>query len=358
MKRVFFYVVIAIISSCADSTEKETILFRAPKNTTALEELIIRAEFYPLQTEKAPVVGADPQLSVLQDGSFVVLSRGKHPILHFAPNGKYLNTIGSQGSGPGEYLEICNIQIRGNMIVVFSIPDKVLYFESSGQLVREERSIPQGTQSFLVPEGILSYYGFGSGRDWRVYLWNKDNSEMHYLPTKANVIHLTAGAPLFSEHNTDVFFFFSYNPTIYRYGKGEVSPYLTFDFGKYAIQKDFFESEDAFESMEQLLSGEFAIIQRYLENDNYQLVEVFMQSPTDLKDYYGIKRHGDWIWVSAGNKYDSPFFHAIQWLDEEAMYCLVEPSRLVCEEGVFSDFTAKHTLGDSDNPVVVKLYLK
>lgn len=40
------------------------------------------------------------------------------------------------------------------------------------------------------------------------------------------------------------------------------------------------------------------------------------------------------------------------------MYCLVEPSRLVCEEGVFSDFTAKHTLGDSDNPVVVKLYLK
>lgn len=357
MKRVYFYLVIAIVSACVNSTEKEIILFRAPRNTNALEELIIRAEFYPLQTENAPVVGADPQLSVLQDGSYVIFSRGKHPVLHFAPNGRYLNTIGSQGSGPEEYLEICNLQIQDSIIVVFSIPDKVLYYESSGQLVREERSIPQGTQSFLVPEGILSYYGFGSGRDWRVSLWNM-NSEVHYLPTKANVIHLTAGAPVFSEYKADVFFTDAYNPTIYRYSKGEVSPYLTFDFGKYAIRKEFFESEDAFKSMEQLLSGEFGIIQRYWENDRYQLVEVFMQSPTDLKDYYGIKRNGDWFWVSAGNKYDSPFFHAIQWLDEEAMYCLVEPWRLVHEEGIFSDFTEKHTQGDSDNPVVVKLYLK
>ena len=47
--------------------------------------------------------------------------------------------------------------------------------------------------------------------------------------------------------------------------------------------------------MEELLSGEFAMIQRYMENEKYQLVELFVQSPSDLKDFYGIKSNRGWM---------------------------------------------------------------
>lgn len=358
MKNFLFYLGIFMIVSCAGRTEKETIPFRAPRTIQAFEELVVQVESCPLQTEKAPVIGADPQLMILDDGSYVVKSRGKNPILHFSSTGQYLNAIGSQGNGPGEYLDICNIQVRDNMVIVFSIPDKILYYEPSGKLVREDRENSLGTQSFLVQEGILSYYGFGSGRDWRVSLLGDNGYEKHYLPTEAKVIHLTAGSPVFFEHNTSILFTDTYSPTIYKYENGEVSPYLTFDFGKYAIRDDFFENEDAFKSMEELLSGEFAMIQRYMENEKYQLVELFVQSPSDLKDFYGIKSNRGWMWVSAGDKNTSPFFHSIQWMDENAVYCLVEPSRLKDEEGILSGIQGRDSLKETDNPLVIKLFLK
>lgn len=358
MKKTLFYFGVFMVVSCTGRTENEIIPFRTPRDIQAFEKFVIRVESYPLQTEKAPVVGADPQLMVLGDGSYVIKSRGKNPLLHFSSSGHYLNAIGSQGNGPGEYLDICNIQVKDDMVVVFSMPDKILYYEPSGKLVREDREGPMGTQSFLVPEGILSYYGFGSGRDWRVSLLGDNGYQNHYLPTKANVIHLTAGSPVFFEHNTSILFTDTYNPTIYKYENGEVSPYLTFDFGKYAIRNEFFENEDAFESMEGLLSGEFAMIQRYMENENYQLIELFIQSPSDLKDFYGIKSNGGWLWVSAGDKTDSPFFHSIQWMDDNAVYCLIEPSRLNNEEGFLSGIAGGDSIMETDNPLVVKLFLK
>ena len=365
MKKLVFYLGVFMTVSCAGRTEKEIIPFRAPKTIQAFEELVIRVEAYPLQTEKAPVIGADPQLMVLDDGSYVVKSRGENSILHFSSTGQYLNAIGSQGNETGECLDICsiqedicNIQARNNRVITFTKADEILYYEPSGKLVQEDREVPLGTQSFWVPEGILSYYGFGSGRDWRVSLLGDNGYENHYLPTKAKVIHLTAGSPVFFEHDSSVFFTDTYSPTIYKYENGEVSPYLTFDFGKYAIRDEFFENEDAYESMNKLLSGEFAMIQRYMENENYQLVEFFIQSPSGLKDFYGIKSNGGWMWVSAGDKNDSPFFHSIQWMDENAVYCLVEPSRLKNEKGILSSIAGRNSLKETDNPLVIKLFLK
>lgn len=358
MKKVIYYCGIIFISACASRNDKEIVSFGSLKAINAIGELIVRAESYPLQSDDTPVIGADPQLIVLDDGSYVIISRGKNPILHFASSGQYLNAIGSLGNGPGEYLDICNIQVKDNLVIVFSEPDKILYFEPSGKLIREDKEVPLGTQSFFVPEGMLSYYGFGSGKDWRVSLLENSGNETHFLPTRANVIHLTAGSPIFYEHKTAVFFTDAYNPTIYKYENGKVSPYLTFDFGRYAIRDDFYEEEDAFRSMEELLSREFALIQRYMENEDYQLVEFFIQSPSELKDIFGIKRNGKWRWVLAGDKQDSPLFHSILWMDDNALYCLVEPSKIQRENDILRDLAISHSLKETDNPVVVKLFLK
>ena len=360
MKHSYFYFVpiVLICLACTPQPEGDSVGFVRTESGRALTDVVKHTEWIPLQTEGVPIIGPSPELYVLSDGSFIVWDKKKPAVYHFGADGAYIGPIGRSGSGPGEYLDIKNIQILDNQVMVFSYPDKVLVYDMSGAFSSESHIEDSGTQSFRVPEGYLTYYGFGSGRGYRAALLTESGMTT-FLTDQAKVIHLSTGNPVFLQSGSDIYFTDAYSPVIYAYSQGKVSPYVRFDFGRSAISPKFYEFEDAFGAMEFLLSSEFALIERFIGGEPGRMVEVFIQKGEEVRVYYGMNfnEQEKWDWFGAGQLGKDPFAGAFRYMGDNAIYCIIDAWMLEEKKG-HGLFHCPLSVRAEQNPIIAKLYLK
>lgn len=352
--------VMLVLVSCKNNKEGNAIVYEDITSPKALLSVVERIDLIPLQTENAPLLGSRTELFPMED-SYIVSDIENSQVYRYSREGSFLNPIGTRGNGPGEYIDIHNVQTAAERVIVFSAPDKVLHYDLEGKLCRETHMKELGTQSWMVPEGLLTYYSYGSGRRHRVGLWEED-VETPYLEDDINVIHFSAGAPVFSEWGGRTYFTDAYTPTVMVYSNKTIAPQITVDFKSAAIPDEFYEFEDPFAAMEFLLERRFALIQRYLTNDRYQFLEVFIQDNDKMDARYGIARDGEWDWFSMGKVGKSPLAGAFRSMDNRALYCLIDPSSfgemsssiisLVSNPDVIEHVSAE------DNPVLAILVLK
>lgn len=351
---------IFLLVACERRQNSISVNYENVSSSRALLSIIERIDLVPLQTMGAPLLGSHTELFLLGD-SFIVLDSENSIILRYSRDGRFLNTVGIRGNGPGEYINICNIQVIGEDIIVFSTPDKILHYGLMGDFRSEEHMDGLGTQSWLVPEGLLTYYSFGSGRGHRVGLWENEN-ETPFLKDESKVIHFSAGAPVFSEWEGRVFFIDAYNPSIMVYTEKKVSPQMEFDFGDAAIPQKFYEFDNSFAAMEFLLARRFALIQRYFTNGRYQFLEVFIQNQNKMDARYGIAQKGIWKWFSVGEIGGSPLAGSFRTMDNHALYCLLDPSSLGKMDRSFKPFITNpeviESISSDDNPVLAIISLK
>lgn len=349
----------------------EAILVEKSNKVTPFADVVERIELVPLETGPAFLLGSCPSLELSADGYVLTDSRTGR-VLYFGQDGAFRAHIGTRGRGPGEYPMLLNSQVTadGN-IVVFSYPDKVMYFGTDGELIREEHPDELGAQCYLVPEGLLIYFGFGSVTPDRVVLRRADGSQKGFLTTDANVINMTPGTPVFCTFDGTVYFTDTYNPTVYSYKDGKVSEVVTFDFGKSAIVDKFYHSADPYAGTDLIMKAPngFSLVRRYARNDRYQFLESILQRNEQTEIHYGFSLDGVWNWFSLGDTGKSPFAGSMQVLDGNCLYFLLntealaskdnglggnlEPLRaLIANPEVLDRVTA------DDNPVVAKIFLK
>jgi len=361
-----------LVAGCTQpAVQQDAIVFDRSGSVTALAEMVDRIELVPLETGVSFLLGVDPMLDLAGDGYVLTDSRTGR-VLYFGPDGTFRNGIGKKGRGPGEYAMLLNSQVDAEgHIVVFSYPDKALFFSTDGQLLREEHHEDLGTQSCLVPEGLLSYYGYGSGRPDRLALERPDGSRKGFLPTDAQVINFTPNAPLFTFACDTLYFTDTYNPVVYSYKAGEVREEMRFDFGKSALAPDFFDQEDPYAVMESMLHAPngFSLVRRYLRDEHYQFVEQVFQKDESMGFYYGVESDGEWRWFSLGKALESPFAGTMQVLSDQCLYFLLGADllsdhahslggSLASLKALISNPEVMERLTPDDNPVVAKMYLK
>jgi len=375
MRRIEWGLLLAlVVGGCARPAVKsaDAVVFERNTKVSAFTEWVDHIELVPLETGISFLLGVNPMLDLTADG-YVLTDIRTGRILYFGQDGAFRCHIGTKGRGPGEYPMLLNSQadVDGN-IVAFSYPDKVLYYGTDGELVREEHWDDLGTQSCVVPEGLLNYFGYGSGRPFRVGLTRPDGKQKGLLPENDQVINMTPDRALFSFFDGTVFFLDTYNPTVYSYKDGEVKEEVTFDFGKSAIDEKFYHFNDPYAAMESLLSAPngFSLVRRYQRNERYQFVEEVFQKKEDGVEYhYGICTDGVWDWFSLGKAGVSPFAGSMQVISGQCLYFLLDPDALSGKDhglgGVLEPFRVLianpevlDKVTPDDNPVVAKLYLK
>jgi len=348
------------------------VVFENNPKVTALAETVDHIELVPLETGRNFLLGLNPMLDLAGDG-YVLTDIRTGRILYFGADGSFRAHIGTKGRGPGEYPMLLGSQVDadGN-IVAFSYPDKVLYFKTDGELIREEHREDLGTQSCLVPEGLLTYFGYGSGRLNRVALTRPDGKQKGLLPANDQVINMSPDRSIFSFFDGTVYFTDTYNPTVYSYTDGEVQEEVVFDFGKSAIGDQFYQFEDPYASMDFLLSAAngFSLVRRYQRNERYRFVEeVFQKKESVVEYHYGIHSDGVWNWFSLGKTGESPFAGTMQVLSGHCLYFLLDPSSLSAKDhGLGGDLASLREMivnpdvlekvSADDNPLVAKVILK
>jgi len=104
------------------------------KTVTFVEDLSISGE-----DKDGKIILFEPRLSLVDDKENIYISEMKDNVIKvFGSNGEYIRTIGSKGSGPGEFQRISYIAItkEGEVVVPDSGARRTSFFDSSDQFLK------------------------------------------------------------------------------------------------------------------------------------------------------------------------------------------------------------------------------
>lgn len=123
-KYVLFLMIAFVLGACNTKKEEGLQVVKVYEGTPTenFDDFINSVEVVPLQTADSCLISYIFNLQKGTDGSWYILSAvsaGGTNIKHFGSDGKYLNSVGKQGQGPGEYRELYHFMITGDTIHFF-----------------------------------------------------------------------------------------------------------------------------------------------------------------------------------------------------------------------------------------------
>ena len=274
MRSIILLLFTALICGCNTLQETRCVPFINVKDDSAFVDCITNVELVPLEESGDHLLGKVMDLQLLDDG-YVLTDKRNANVFNYALDGTFRNRIGRKGRGPGEYNMISNVQTMDGKVLVFSYPDKVIFFTPTGDVLNEITDIPLGLQTIAVNSSFLTYYGYSGERSYRAAFIHENGDTKKYLDVEIPLMALSLENNIFSESNQDgIFFTDSYNPTVHRYRDGLFEPVFTVDFGKYSIGEKFFKYKDVFQGAEYLMSSNYGLILSYFFGTPYSLIQV------------------------------------------------------------------------------------
>lgn len=305
-------------------TGTETVRVEIRRSGKPFFSAVSSLELTPLETTDRYLLGSCVQLSLLQDG-YLLADRKNFRIYRYSADGRFLNEIGRRGNGPGEYIGFRSVQADGSLVHVFDASGKEIVYGQDGDFLREKQ-VPVGFHVCRDETGILSYYGYSGQREYRlIHESEADGSEAGFLKLDARLLALDLENEIFSPAaGGGVCFIDSYSPTVYLYRDGQAVPYLSFDFGKYALPASFFKAQDAFAAAEELFSSDYAVIASYAEEGAYKLVHVLLKDDSQDRNWseYGLYDGNGWRWFSLSDNTDEALPGPLRFFESGTLYGL------------------------------------
>lgn len=341
-----------------------SVEFVDERSYTPFADAITSVELIPIETDDQHLLGDNVYLYLSPNG-FLLADKQNAKLNRYSIDGKFLNTVGRRGNGPGEYRGISDIQVLGDQIHVYDDPERELVFSLDGELLENNKQ-DLGFHSFRTSSGILSYYGYGAKKGYRViYQREKDGKEFGFLESDSKLLALTLDNDVFAPSaDGGVVFVDSYSPTIYKFYNEEVTPYLSFNLGRYSIKESFFTAGDAFLAAEELFASNYGIIIGYSESNEYKIVQLMLkdQSKDRSRLEYGLYNGKKWLWFSFSDLVEESMTGSLCFLCDGILYGLFTIEELNSMKDLFREKIINNELNsiaeDDDGYVLAKIRIK
>ena len=209
-RTIIFAIQLPLLWCCASQAEKGNVVFETAADASALTDVIKSIEIIPLEKTNGSAVGPARNTEVCLLGrDYIVADRLSSNIFRFSPEGRFLCSLGPvgeiidiDGCPVGEMPDrISNIQVDRNEVTAVYATNRAVHYSADGRILSENTVEDLGYQSFFVPEGILTYFGYGAGRPYRVALL-KDGGTETFLPDESKVISMDPSVEALSATTT------------------------------------------------------------------------------------------------------------------------------------------------------------
>ena len=250
-------------------------------------------------------------------------------------------------------------------LAVYDDPERELVFSMDGELLGSHKK-DLGFHSFRTSSGILSYYGYGAQKGYRlIYQSEKDGKESGFLELDSKLLALTLDYDVFAPSvDGGVVIIDSYSPTIYKFYNEKVTPYLSFNLGRYSIRESFYTAGDAFLAAEELFASNYGIIIGYSESNEYKFVQLMLkdQGRDRGRLEYGLYNGDRWLWFSLSNLIDESMTGSLRFLRDGILYGLFTIEELNSMDDLFQEKIINNELDsraeDDGGYVLAKIRLK
>jgi len=137
---IFYFTLPVLILSCKENPKSELMTITIPNKTdvpVALSEMAITDKEIKLETREGVFLGYIKEVKLHRDRLFVADGT---KILIFDLNGNYIQSLGRQGEGPGEYGRVTSIDIdQDSGLIYVSAYNKLLIYGPDFELVEERK---------------------------------------------------------------------------------------------------------------------------------------------------------------------------------------------------------------------------
>jgi hypothetical protein len=226
-----------MLNSCGNSTVESNVtdiiqLKMDPNNlppVAMLSELVTEVRIIPLETKSDCLVGSVGRLFVGQSNIILVGHNDKSELMRFSTTGKFLNKIGRDGNGPGEYQRLWDITPFEDSSVVFlnmQNRSKSIVYKFDGTFIGET-SFPAALRNPKILD--KNRIAFNSSK-FEVRIANSLTKDtLNYIPTSPQTssrIRQLSGNP-----QTGFFYTGLGRDTIWRIDSDSMRPQIICDFG-------------------------------------------------------------------------------------------------------------------------------
>ena len=366
MKKILNFAFVALLFSCSTDKEIKTINVSFPEagtNFISWLDIFPDIEMISLSGEQAPMLGSSCNLFVHDNIYYVADPFNTEKMYRFDQNGKFLNSIGSQGRGPEEYTTINDVLVdeQGN-IVVYPYGEGVLVIYSPDGKFLEKREQPHRFQKYFVHNGFNYYYvGIYTGQDYQLYVTDDNGQAIgEFLPQYSSVPTSMPNAQTFSLFDDVVNFCPTYGNEISRLQGDKMEVKYRFDFGRYNIPDEFYKL-DRTDLISFFSSNSMAHLDAFYESKHCAVLQVMIQGAVELDPIFAVgvldKRRDVWKWFNVDWKTDFVFFPHF-YFDEEHAYFMASAELMREVSGLIERFPLLNTVTEGNDTVILKCETK
>ncbi len=303
------------------------------------------------------------------NNDIIVLDRlGSKSIMIFGPNGTFKNRIGSNGSGPGEFIYPYDFYFNKNNSQLEILAHNKIHVYTTGNEYVVSKNFPFSVNMFHKYNN--DKYAFTAGRDeYELLLTDSFLNIRHEHLRKKLSMNTVINQPFTKIDENKFLFRIFLNDTIYLINKKNIFPDKYIDFGDHGLkQKDITElKKSGFNYQVFLDKNKICRISKYAETSEYIQIEYFYQK----KHYQYIqnKRSKLFIHFCFDNIDDDLFFNNSCWhflgSDGEYFVYIIEPYKYksvellkkVLKKANISDASLIDNIADN-NPLVAFIKYK
>ncbi len=240
MKILSLIVISFFLIQCKEKNATYKTITINSKNIEAAVPISIlfdTVEYIPLETTPTSLFKDIDKLCVDKQGNFYILDQeGTNTIYKFNSTGQFIQTIGTKGKGPQEYLTISDFIIYQDSLLDIYDGElgKHLLFDLKGNYLKEYSGIDKGDAEFIHIEDTLAYYApcGGYAPNLSIQISNKT-----YSFFKQNYPEMRSKREYFHISGQRIFYTDNYNDTIFYFTKGKLEPYIYIDFKRRKLPK-------------------------------------------------------------------------------------------------------------------------
>ena len=357
MKKIFYFGLIALLFSCSTDSEIKTVKASFPDagtNIISWLDIFPDAEMIALTGEQLPMFGTYCKF-IAHNGNYYVIEYGGSQRIHrFDKNGRYLNSIGTQGRGPEEYTFVQDVTVDdyGNIVV---------YPLSSGVLVTYS---PDGTfigrSELLFPARYFSHNGFNyhfvgvlTDQGHQLYVTDSNGQSVgEFLPQPQSAPLPFPPHTAFSLYDNSVNFCPAEGNEIYQLKDGKMEVKYRFDFGSYSITDEYYKK--SFNDLVASLSSNPVVYKyEFYESKHCAVLGTVIQGDINEDPVmgYGVldKKKDIWRWF---NMVDDSIF--LVYTDDEYAYFTASAELMREVPGLTERFPLLSTTTEGNDTVIFK----
>ncbi|MCG8306141.1 MAG: 6-bladed beta-propeller [Cytophagales bacterium] len=218
------------------------------KGEAKLNSIASNIEYIPLETNPDCLLGSDYKFELTEQYIFVF---DYVNLYRFSISGKFLNRIGRQGKGPGEYIRLgADFAIDNSKKEVFLLDfrgRKILVHKYDGTFLRALKLQFSGQFMALLNEKFIIH----NNNNYNRFSKNNPTYELEVINYEGKAVNLFESTldpsekyglslhfPHFYEFNNSAFYKNPFNDTIYCFRRAnEMNPYALINVGKYERDK-------------------------------------------------------------------------------------------------------------------------